>query len=107
MVLPDDVAYTTKSYKTKGDIAYDSRTKTISWTMPVMPGLTGRATPAEEMDIQVAITPGENKRGSDVILVQSLTATAVDSFTQETLNTTIQNELPNTDTATQGKGKVQ
>ncbi|OGY33642.1 MAG: hypothetical protein A3D99_03795 [Candidatus Andersenbacteria bacterium RIFCSPHIGHO2_12_FULL_45_11] len=106
IVLPDGVAYTNKMYKTIGEADFNDRTNTMTWTMPLMEGLTGRATPPQELDMQIAITPGENVRGQEVRLMQSIKATGTDSFTDGVVEATI-TEYPTTRGASQLNGEVE
>lgn len=105
IILPDGVAYTNKFYKTAGEIDFNDRTNTMTWTMPVMDGLTGRAVPPQELDMQIAITPGENVRGQEVRLMKSVQATGTDSFTDGAVQATI-SEYPTTRSAVPLKGEV-
>ncbi len=106
IVLPDGVSYTNKMYKTAGEADFNDRTNTMTWTMPLMEGLTGRATPPQELDMQIAITPGENVRGQEVRLMQSIKATGTDSFTDGAVEASI-TEYPTTRSASQLNGEVE
>lgn len=106
IVLPDGVAYTNKFYKTAGEISFNDRTNTMTWTMPLLEGLIGRAVPPHELDMQVAITPGENVRGQEVRLMQSIEASGTDSFTDSRGTATI-TEYPTTRSASPLNGEVQ
>lgn len=106
-VLPDGVAYTTQNYKTNGTIDFNSRTGEVTWNIPLLKGLTGRAAPAEELDIQVAITPGEDKRGQEILLVKSIGAEAIDNFTEQAVAAKITQQMPTTGSAAKDKGKVE
>ncbi len=105
LVLPDGVTYTNKFYKTVGDIDFNDRTNTMTWTMPLLEGLTGRATPPQELNMQIAITPGENVRGQEVRLLKSIQATGTDSFTDIAGQATI-SEYPTTRSASPLNGEV-
>ncbi len=105
IVLPDGVSYTNQSYKTAGDIDFNSRTNTIVWSMPLLEGLVGRAVPSQELDIQVAITPGANVRGQSIVFVKSVQALGTDSFTDKLTDATIK-ELPSTRSADNKNGDV-
>lgn len=105
IVLPDGVLYTSKFYKTTGEIDFNDRTNTMTWTMPLMEGLTGRVTSPQELDMQVAITPGENVRGQEVRLMKSIQAAGVDSFTEGQVTATI-SEYPTTRSASPLNGEV-
>lgn len=106
IVLPDGVSYTDKSYLTAGGIDYNSRTNTLVWSMPILEGLVGRAVPLQELDIQVAITPGENVRGQSISFVKSIQATGTDSFTDKLTEATVK-DLPSTRSADSKNGNVQ
>ena len=106
IVLPDGVTYTNQSYKSSGSIDYNERTNTVVWTIDPLRGLTGRSLPLEELDIQVAITPGADKRGQEVQLAQSVSDSGKDTFTgnQVTVKVT---DMPTTRTASPQNGDVQ
>lgn len=106
IILPDGVSYTTKFYKTIGDIDFNSRTNTLVWTIPLLEGLVGRAGPLHELDMQIAITPGANIRGQTVPFVQSINMTGTDSFTDKLLQASV-TSLPTTRTADNKNGDVE
>lgn len=106
IVLPDGVSYTTQFYKTIGDVDFNSRTNTMTWTVPLLEGLTGRAVPLHELDMQVAITPGANVRGQTVPFAQSVNMTGTDSFTDKLLEVSI-SSMPTTRSADNKNGDVQ
>ncbi len=105
-VLPDGVRHTGKRYATSGEVAFNERTGELVWTMPFMEGLTGRAAPHQELHVQVEITPGEDKRGQEMALLNKIQLQAVDQFTDEGLEAAV-SEYPSTGTAAAGKGNVQ
>src|SRR3990167_8689485 len=105
--LPPKVGeQTTYTLRTRIGSTLNDRTNTMTWTMPLMEGLTGRATPPQELDMQIAITPGENVRGQEVRLMQSIKATGTDSFTDGVVEATI-TEYPTTRGASQLNGEVE
>jgi uncharacterized repeat protein (TIGR01451 family) len=106
LVLPDGVSYTGKNYVTAGTTDFNSRTGEITWNIPLLNGLTGRTSPAEELDVQVAITPGENTRGEEVVLAKALSAQGTDSFTNDPISIQV-TDMPTTATADKDKGKVE
>jgi hypothetical protein len=106
-VLPDGVAYTDKTYLTTGQVSYNSRTGEIIWHIPLLSSLTGRTTPPQELHVQVAVTPGENTRGSEVQLLNSVKIEGMDVFVDQTVTQEIKDRFPTTDTAVPGKGKVE
>lgn len=105
-VLPDGVTYTGQLYKTGGGFVLNERTGEVAWTLPFLEGLTGRALPYQELHVQVAITPGEDKRGNSVSLLNKVDLSGADQFTEEAVEMGL-SEFPNTATAVDGKGEVQ
>ncbi len=106
IVLPDGVSYTNQFYKTAGDIDFNARTNTMTWTIPLLEGLVGRAVPSHELNMQVAITPGGNVRGQVVPFVKSIQVRGTDSFT-DVLTQASLTEFPNTRSASPQNGDVQ
>lgn len=106
IVLPDGVTYTNQNYKTSGTIDYNQRTNTIVWAIDPLRGLTGRTLPLEELDIQVAITPGADKKGQAVPLTQSVLDSGKDTFTGTQITTSV-TDMPTTRTASPQNGDVQ
>ena len=106
-VLPDGVRYTGQKYSTAGEMQFNDRAGELTWTLPFMEGLTGRARPHQELHIQVAIIPGENTRGQAVQLLNKVELEAVDQFTDEAVTTALSTQFPTTNTAVPGKGNVQ
>ena len=105
-VLPDGVSYTGKTYSTGGEVQYNERSGELVWTLPFMEGLTGRALPYQELHVQVAIRPGEDKRGQPVKLLNRVSLEAVDQFTEEAVQASL-SDFPDTSSAVPGKGEVE
>ncbi len=105
-VLPDGVRYTGKNYVTSGQIQFDDRSGELTWTMPKLDGLTGRTKPAEEVHVQVAITPGENQRNQTISFLNKVSAEGTDLFTDKQVTATI-TQFPTTETAVKDKGTVE
>ena len=106
IVLPDGVVYTDQNYKTSGQIDYNQRTNTIVWTIEKLEGLTGRTLPLQELGVQVAITPGADRLGEEVLLAQSVAAAGKDTFIEKQVTAKVTN-MPTTRTASPQKGNVQ
>ncbi len=106
IILPDGVSYTNSIYKTSGAVDYNQRTNTIVWTLDPLKALTGRSLPLEEFDMQVAITPGADKRGQEVLLVQSVSSAGKDAFTNNQVTSKV-TDMPTTRTASPQNGDVQ
>jgi hypothetical protein len=105
-ILPDGVSHTGQMYKTEGEVRFDDRTGLLEWNIPYIEGLTGSLSPPQELHFQVAVTPGENKRGEIIQLLSEASMEAVDQFTDEAVQVTAE-ELPDTDMAVKGAGQVQ
>ncbi|HLD26078.1 MAG TPA: hypothetical protein VJC05_03480, partial [Candidatus Andersenbacteria bacterium] len=105
-VLPDGVRYTGQKYVTSGEVTVNDRTGEVGWRLPLMAGQTGRTLPHQELHVQVAITPGEDKRGEAVTLLNKVTLTAVDEFVDEAVEASL-TQFPTTETASPGRGTVQ
>jgi uncharacterized repeat protein (TIGR01451 family) len=106
-VLPDGVRYTGQNYLTGGELAFNERSGELVWTLPFIQGLTGRTAPHQELHVQVAITPGEDKRGQTVALLNKVQLEAVDQFTDEAVSLSPSGTFPTTASAVPGKGTVE
>jgi uncharacterized repeat protein (TIGR01451 family) len=107
-ILPDGVQYTDQIYKTTGEVRFNDRTGEVVWTMPLIEAGVGRIKPAHELYFQVAITPGEHQRNNTVAFLKSLMIEGTDEFTDTAVTTKLESvQLPTTETAVPGKGRVQ
>ncbi|MBI3251277.1 MAG: hypothetical protein HYZ62_00015, partial [Candidatus Andersenbacteria bacterium] len=82
-VLPDGVAYTNKTYVTAGQVDYNERTGEVVWHIPLLAALTGRTSPPQELHVQVAVTPGDNTRGSEIPFLRSVHVEGTDQFVNQ------------------------
>jgi uncharacterized repeat protein (TIGR01451 family) len=105
-VVPDGVQYMNSTYKTTGDVQFNERTGEITWSLPLLDGLTGRGKPAQELHVQVGITPGENLRGEEIQLLQSAITEAIDLYTDANVSHRLAS-FPTTETASPKQGKVE
>lgn len=105
-VLPDGVRYTKNNYMTAGELQFNERTGELVWTLLLMDALTGRASPHQELHVQVEIAPGEDIRGQAVSLLNKVELHGVDQFTDEAVSSVLKG-FPTTGTAVPGSGKVQ
>ena len=105
-VLPDGVSYTGQHYKTQGELQFNDRTGRLDWRLPFIEGATGKLRPPEELHLQVAITPGDNLRGSVVPFLNRANLQVVDQFTEEALSASL-NNFPNTGSVSVAGGIVQ
>lgn len=103
--LAEGVTYTGSVYKTKGDVTYNERTGEVIWKLPLIAAGTARILPAEEMHIQIAITPAPAQREQEVIVVKKLSLQGTDSFTDSAVASTV-TDYPTTKTASPSKGEV-
>lgn len=84
-VVPDGVRATGKTYKTSGEATFNDRAQEMVWQLPLVTGGTGRLSPAEELQFQVAVTPGAHQKNQQVPLLKSVSVTGVDQFTDTTV----------------------
>lgn len=105
-ILPEGVTYTGKNVVTSGELTFNDRTGEMVWQLPLLSGQTGRSKPFVELNFQVAITPGEDKRGDDILLLKSMDVAAQDLFTETELTSSL-SSLPDTESAAKGQGEVQ
>lgn len=105
-VLPDGVKYTDKTYLTGGTVDFNDRTGEVTWLLPLLPGLSGRTTPPQELHFQVAATPAEHQKGDVITFLNRLTADGTDLFTDQAVNIVVEN-YPTTETAAPKQGKVE
>ncbi|MEK7557198.1 MAG: hypothetical protein AAB538_04435 [Patescibacteria group bacterium] len=105
-VLPDGVAYTGKTVTTTGSVEFNDRSREVIWQIPLLEGLTGRTRPAEELNFQVSVTPGENLEGRTIPFLNKLIADGTDTFIEQLITTELK-EFPTTETASPGKGQVE
>lgn len=82
-VLPEGVRWVGKEYHTAptSTVAYNERTRDVTWTVPLVPARAGLALPAPEFAFQVGITPSLNQVGAEVALTRGHTVEGVDAFT--------------------------
>jgi len=107
-VLPDGVEYLNKNYMTAGGLDFNERNGEITWSLPTIEGLSGRAKPAPELHVQVGITPGENLKGRRVTLLQSARTGGIDMYIDQPVTYQVdQSLMPSTETASPQKGTVQ
>jgi hypothetical protein len=105
-VLPDGVDYAGQHYMTNGELQFNDRTGQLDWKLPFVEGATGKLRPPEELHVQVAITPGDNLRGSAVSFLNKASLRVVDQFTEEALSQSLR-DFPNTGSVGEDTGVVQ
>lgn len=105
-ILPDGVTYTNKTFMSSGTIQFNNRTGEVVWQIPLMPGGAGRTSPGQEVQFQVAITPGTNQRGQYLPFLNKVKTEATDEFTDTALTAAL-TTFPTTETASPNKGSVQ
>ena len=69
-------------------IAYDETTRTIRWTIGQVPVGTGITAPAQKVSFQLRLNPSTSQVGSVPSLTLSTAISALDTFTNQTLNLT-------------------
>lgn len=105
-VLPDGVRFTQEKILTTGQIEYNDRTGEILWRIPEIVGLTGRAMPPAELQLQVAVLPAENQRQQIISFLNNLSGSATDIFTNNNVTVEVKS-YPSTETAQPKQGKVE
>ena len=105
-VVPDGVRYTGEQVATVGKVTFEERTGELSWAIPQIAGLQGRATPSADLYFQVAIRPGENQQGEIIPFLNKLVVTGTDLFVEEALKTELK-IFPTTESAAPGEGHVE
>ncbi|MBI5467287.1 MAG: hypothetical protein HY975_03715 [Candidatus Kerfeldbacteria bacterium] len=107
--LPNGVLWTGQNTsRDAGDIAFDSASRTVRWTLNIVPAGTGSRYPSLKAGFDVSITPTADQVGTVPILVNTATAAAKDAFTDHELSVTapaVATDIP-TDTKAGGEGRV-
>lgn len=107
--LPNTTLWTGKNLsRDAGDLIFDPDSRTVRWTLNTVPSGTGGRLAALTAQFDLSITPTSDQVGSVPILIETATATAVDSYTAKALTSaaaTLTTDLPN-DTKAAGQGQV-
>lgn len=109
MQLGSAVEWTKKSSVTLGDpLSYDERARTITWRLPRVTKYSGGEYPDVGAAVELALTPGPEDVGKEMILVESVSARGRDTFTGTTIERTAGAVTTNlvVDRRTQGKSRV-
>lgn len=108
--LPTHVLWTGRNVsRDAGDIAFDSATRTVTWTINKVPAGTGTRLPRLDAEFEVSITPTADQAGSVVVLTETTTASGTDAFTtksREVKQSSLTSDLT-TDPTYTGNGTVQ
>lgn len=72
----------------KNNVTFDSNSNKIKWKLGNVPAFVGRFSPARIMTFQLHVTPTETDRGRTIELLSDIKASAIDSFTLKTLEST-------------------
>jgi len=70
------------------NISYDSLNNVVTWTLDKLPAGTGFSTPMREAYIQVALTPSIGQIGSTPALLNNISFSGTDTFTDKTITLT-------------------
>ncbi len=107
--LPVGVLWTGQNIgRDAGDIAFDPNSRTVRWTLNKVPAGTGSRLPTLTAHFDVSITPTSDQVGSVVVLTDTTTGTATDSYSGKSLSSTsssLTTDVPN-DPQAAGEGKV-
>ena len=69
-------------------VSFDQSTGKLTWKVGALPAHTGDFSPLRKMSIQVRIIPSGSQAGSQPELLKTVSFTATDSFTEQTVNLT-------------------
>lgn len=104
--LPGDVQWTGETSCKSGVLEYNVNTRKVSWKISTLGIGLGMLMPSEECVFQVSITPELYQRGSEMVLLKNVNASAKDSFTGVGLNSSLSDMTIRT-IQDSGEGKVQ
>jgi hypothetical protein len=82
-VLPPYVKYVSAN---TSDVAYDSASRTVTWSLGDVNAGVGYSTPAKQADFQVVLTPSSSQMGSAPPLTGNASLTGQDRFAQVTVS---------------------
>jgi hypothetical protein len=74
--------------KEVGLVSFDQSTGKLTWKVGALPAHTGDFSPLRKMSIQVRIIPSSSQVGSQPELLKTISFTATDSFTEQSVNLT-------------------
>ena len=107
--LPPDIYWTGKNKEvSNGNLDFNPTDRTVVWTLDKAEAGTGQIFPSQYVSFEVSATPTKEQVGLLLVLTDSTSFLAVDSYTEESLsgkNQAITSEIPN-DIKAQGKGLV-
>jgi|GEM_PF-5081304 len=110
VVLAPGASYADNANVTHGqDIQFDPKTSSVTWDIGRVPANTGTFSEKIMASFDVSITPGEDKVGQYVQLLQETVFSAFDTFTESELmgeDESLTTELPD-DVFAEDKGEVQ
>ncbi len=87
-VLPVGVVWKSQTSPASERILYDPDTRLVTWTVGSIPAGTGFNYSPKEVSFKVGITPSISQIGSVPNLISESTATALDTYTERTINVT-------------------
>lgn len=107
--LPNSVLWTGQNLaRDAGELTFDSDTRTVRWTLNVVPAGTGSRLPDLTAHFDVSVTPTAEQVGTVPVLVETSTAVATDSYSKKSLTSssaTLSTDVP-TDAQAGGEGRV-
>lgn len=108
-VVPSTVYWTGKNVTTTaGDITFDAVTRTVTWSLNRMPAGVGGTNSTIAVTFELAVTPAASDVGASMVLLDSTSFSATDSFTASAIQLSrdkVTTNLPN-DPQAAGKGVV-
>lgn len=108
--LPEGITWTGKTTVTAGEsLKYDSLTRMVTWKNDLVEATLGDTCPCVGGGFEVALTPIAENVGQTLNLLDQLSLTGTDIYTNEFIQTSAANLTTNliTDTYAKGKHKIQ
>lgn len=107
--LPNSVLWTGQQLaRDAGDLTFDPATRTVRWSINVLPAGTGSRLPTLSARFDVSITPTPEHVGTVPVLLEASSAAATDEYTNKALSSTsstLSTDVP-TDAQAGGEGRV-
>jgi hypothetical protein len=77
----------------KANVTFDRNASKIRWRLGDVPAFVGKYSPARIVTFQLQVTPSESDRGTNMVLLRDIQATALDKFINKEIQTTQLNSL--------------
>lgn len=105
--IPPGVTFKGAATATNGTApAYDRVRSTVTWTVGTLPFGTGNGMPRYEAQFQISIKPSLSQKGQNVKLISSATLTGTDSFTSQSVQSSVRDMTTGEVDGHSGQGAV-